>query len=196
MNITIFGKTAHTGASEKRGENAIVLASTFIERVSRIEMKDLVPWLEAVPRVTVTSVHGGQSFSVVPDICEVGVDCRVTKINDAAWADALVINTLRESGINRHKIDIISSYPAYSSYDSVYANILTEEASNVFSKKLRKRIAGPSNIGNALMCLGIPSTCGFGVSGIALHAPDECANVSEVIKVYMGYLNSIVKIMN
>jgi succinyl-diaminopimelate desuccinylase len=198
INVTILGKAAHTGASERRGENAIEMMSSLVNRLAPIKYDDPSNcWLGAFPRITVTTIRGGQSFSIVPDCCMAGIDCRVTALQDSAWADGTIRGALRDVGVSEanYDIEVVSSYPAYSSCDSIYANVLQNAASKVFGRYIPKRIAGPSNIGNAISCLGIPSTCGFGVKGISVHGPDECANIEEVDKVYNSYRDALEAIL-
>jgi succinyl-diaminopimelate desuccinylase len=198
MKVSVHGKSAHTGATERKGENAIEMMAAVVNRLSQLDYATIsAPWHGTRPKINVATIQGGLSYSIVPDTCSVGVDCRVTPTHDAKWAEDTVRDALTAVGIEQTKynIDVVSSYPAYEAFNETYVSILHSQASHVFGRDIWKGIAGPSNIGNAMSMVGIKSTCGFGVNGRSLHGPDEAAKLSDIDNVYMSYRNTLIEIL-
>jgi len=195
VHLTIHGRAAHTGATHPSGENAIEKSARFIGILSA--MKVLPDWFGAGPRVTVTTIRGGDSFSIVPDTCVLGIDCRLTPTYDETWAHGLLRATLDQSGIgaNDHSIEVVSSFPAYSSLDHRYVSVLRHQAMDVMGKQIPVTVAGPANIGNALGLLGVGSTCGFGVAAESIHAANERAFLGDVADIFSVYREAILEIL-
>jgi acetylornithine deacetylase/succinyl-diaminopimelate desuccinylase-like protein len=52
-------------------------------------------------------------------------------------------------------------------------------------------VVGPSNIGNYLAGLGVPTLCGFGVRDQHIHASDECVALDSIAPVYRIYRHAL-----
>jgi succinyl-diaminopimelate desuccinylase len=195
VNLTIHGIAAHTGATRPAGENAVEKSARFISLLSA--MKELPDTFGPGPKVSVTTIHGGSSFSIVPDTCVLGIDCRLTPTYDEIWAHGLLLSTLDQSRIaeNDTAIEVVSSFPAYSSLDHGYVSVLRNQAQTVMGKQIPVAVAGPANIGNALGLLGIASTCGFGVTAESVHGANERAFLGDVANVFSVYRETILHIL-
>jgi acetylornithine deacetylase len=77
--IAAHGRAAHT-SNPQHGVNAIYIMNRLIEvllRQSDAEYRKREHALCGPPKLTVSMVHGGISEHVVPDHCEITIDCRV-----------------------------------------------------------------------------------------------------------------------
>ena len=85
-NLIVHGEAGHTGSQQTVANNAIEHAAELV----RVLAKHQAPGPNDVtlgipPKLTVTAITGGQGYSIVPDICTVGVDVRLTtKFNETA----------------------------------------------------------------------------------------------------------------
>jgi succinyl-diaminopimelate desuccinylase len=61
---------------------------------------------------------------------------------------------------------------------------------------IEPKIAGPSNIGNYLVSLGIPATAGFGVTYARLHATDERFRTDTVPTVQAIYHAALLRLLS
>jgi acetylornithine deacetylase len=79
VRITAHGKAAHTSSSQ-HGVNAIYLMNEVIN-VLRRRADSVYPQRQhplcGSPKLTVSIIHGGTSEHIVPDRCEIAIDCRV-----------------------------------------------------------------------------------------------------------------------
>jgi acetylornithine deacetylase/succinyl-diaminopimelate desuccinylase-like protein len=79
VRIAAHGKAAHT-SNPQHGVNAIYLISEVINvlrhRAEAVCAEREHP-LCGPPKLTVSVIHGGVSEHIVPDLCEIAIDCRV-----------------------------------------------------------------------------------------------------------------------
>jgi acetylornithine deacetylase len=79
LRITTHGQSAHT-ASPQHGVNAIYLMNDVIralrQRADAVYSRRQHP-LCGSPKLTVSIVQGGASEHIVPDTCQIAIDCRV-----------------------------------------------------------------------------------------------------------------------
>ena len=140
-----------------------------------------------------TGIRGGNSFSTIPDVCEVMIDARLTPAFTADDARELLRERVTE--IDRRypaptpaRVDELESWPAYRlAEDSAVANALLDAVRRHFEPPPQPDVCGPSNIGNLLAAHGIDATCGFGVGYRNIHAPNETASIADIPAVYRVY---------
>lgn len=79
VNLSAHGRAAHTSNPE-HGVNAIYIMNEVIN-VLRERSKAVYPHRQhplcGPPKLTVSIIHGGESEHIVPDQCEIAIDCRV-----------------------------------------------------------------------------------------------------------------------
>lgn len=200
--ITVYGTSMHTGSTKPITENAIEKASLLVHNLSKVDLpckEDALFQLD--PKLTVTSIRGGEGYSIVPDKCVVSIDMRLTPKFDSKKANNLIQEMcikLDEKFKTHRSTEILyeESWPAYILPNSCYfADLLAKEAASFLKREVPKVICGPSNIGNYLSTLGIQATCGFGVTYKSYHAPNECIDLSSINVVGQTYLSTIKKLL-
>jgi succinyl-diaminopimelate desuccinylase len=197
--ISVHGQAAHSGSSQPPASNAVTQAGRLISRLAALDRQlagRTVEGFDVPPKITVTFVKGGEGFSLVPDICQVGVDVRVTPAFEANVAEAAIRQAVadedRENPERPSVVDRISGWPAFRTPDTApVVTTLQRAAEAALARPVPLEVAGPSNIGNYVAGLGIPAVAGFGAAYRNLHAADECIEVASVEPVYRAYLDAM-----
>jgi succinyl-diaminopimelate desuccinylase len=192
--VAVHGRSAHSGSRTATVDNALVRAAALVQLLAGLELPaatdDAFP---LGPKVTVTALHGGEGFSVVPDRCTVAVDVRLTPACDAAWAAQLVDDVCRRldddcPGARPTVVEAGATWPADRlPASSPLAAALQAGVREALGRTVPLAVAGPSNIANYLATLGIDATCGFGVAHRNLHAADEAIEIASIAPVYGAY---------
>ncbi|MEU1198275.1 M20/M25/M40 family metallo-hydrolase [Streptomyces sp. NPDC005813] len=148
------------------------------------------------PKLTVTAVHGGDGFSVTPDLCVIHVDVRLTPDFDAHDAEALVrraVDDLDEAlpGPRGTDVQPVAAWPPFQLRPDEEPAAALLAAARAVGLAPRPKTAGPSNIGNLLAGEGIPATAGFGVRHEGLHGTDERADLTDLPLVYAAYHGAV-----
>jgi succinyl-diaminopimelate desuccinylase len=201
--ITVYGQSAHSGASKNEGISAIARAMEF-EGILDHRFPDVADAeLGLSPKFTITSISGGApgSYSVVPDACTVELDVRLTPRYDAAWAGGLiraaVSNLDARAPYCRPSVvtPVGEPWPAYrlpADHELVQA---LRDGARQAGLNPTPTVAGPSNIGCYLSRHGIPATAGFGVAYRGLHAADEAIDVATIPAAYASYLGAVRRLL-
>ncbi|MGH3812416.1 MAG: peptidase dimerization domain-containing protein [Pseudonocardiaceae bacterium] len=94
--LHVHGVASHSGGSTTT-PSAIEKAAHLIRVLSTAELPDAASDEFPLPgRLTVTAVHGGEGYSVTPDLCTLNVDIRTTPTFAGADAAQLVEQLVTE----------------------------------------------------------------------------------------------------
>jgi succinyl-diaminopimelate desuccinylase len=204
-DIVVHGTSGHTGRGRQRPDqvNAAEKAAQLVLALAQHQMPGTVDQVLGLPpRVTVTAIHGGMGYSIIPDRCEVSVDARLTSTFDRAAAEALVqhladVGDRQVPGDRPTEIRARESWPAYRLPDDApISRALLTAAASYLEKAPTPKVAGPSNIGNYLSSCGIPATAGFGVAYQGLHSTDERIEISTIPPVQAIYQEAVLALLN
>ncbi|MCX5337156.1 MULTISPECIES: M20 family metallopeptidase [unclassified Streptomyces] len=187
--IAVHAESGHSG-SRRTTPGAVSRAARLVRLLEESELPGAHGEFPLPPKLTVTSIRGGEGFSVVPDRCEVGVDIRTTPAFDARAAEALVRAATAELGTPATVTPVASWPPFRLAEDEQPAAALLDAASRA-GLTVRAKTAGPSNIGNLLAAEGIPATAGFGVRYEGLHGTDERACLADLRTVHAVYREAV-----
>jgi len=204
-DVIVYGTPGHTGRGRDKPEqiNAAEKAAQLIAALAQHRRPGPVdPSIGLPPRLTVTAIHGGLGYSIIPDRCEVSVDVRLTPTFDQAAAEQLVRQLV--DGLDRQvragrpsEIQARESWPPYRLPDSApIARALLAAAASYLDRAPTPKVAGPSNIGNYLSSCGIPATAGFGVAYEGLHSIDERVKVATIPPVQAIYQEAVLTLLN
>jgi acetylornithine deacetylase/succinyl-diaminopimelate desuccinylase-like protein len=145
-------------------------------------------------------MSGGEGYSVVPDLCVVNVDVRLTPVFDSQAA----LTTIREAaaaadddwpGTQPTDVEITTSWPPYALPGNSPLRTALLSAARDAGITARAKVAGPSNIGNYLAGLGIPATAGFGVVYEGLHGTDERIRIDSIAPVQAAYHQALLTLL-
>ncbi|MCX5053091.1 MULTISPECIES: M20 family metallopeptidase [unclassified Streptomyces] len=197
--IAVHAASGHSG-SRRTTVGAVSRAARLVQLLEEAELPDAEGEFPLPPRLTVTYCHGGEGFSVVPDLCELGVDVRTTPGFDARAAEELVraaaaeldrrLPAPRPTGITE-----VAVWPPFRLAEDEQPAAALLEAAAAEGLTVRAKTAGPSNIGNLLASAGIPATAGFGVHYEGLHGADERARLTDLPAVHAVYRRAVLDLL-
>lgn len=192
--FVVHGTGGHSGSSRGGSENAVEKAGLLITLLGRAALPEAMSSdFPLAAKLTVTEVHGGDGYAIIPDRCTVGVDVRLTPAFAAEDAQRLLHEVRDATDAHwatrgRTQVRVVGGWPAYRlPARSPLSAALTRAAAHELGHPVEVRVVGPSNIANYLASLGIPATCGFGVRYQNLHAPDECIDLTSLPPTYRTY---------
>ncbi|WP_030955604.1 M20 family metallopeptidase [Streptomyces sp. NRRL S-481] len=197
--IAVHGTSGHSG-SRRAAVGAVSRAARLIRLLDDAPLPGVSGDFPLPPKLTVTYCHGGEGFSVVPDLCEVGVDLRTTPDFGAEAAENLVRAAVTEldallPGPGATDVDVVAVWPPYRLTEDQQpaAGLLGAAAGE--GLRVRAKTAGPSNIGNLLAAEGIPATAGFGLRYEGLHGMDECVDLADLPVVHAVYRRAVLGLL-
>lgn len=198
--LTIHGAGAHSGSSSNRGINAIERASALLADLHALPATEPQGGFPLPPRLSPTSIRCDGNFSLVPALCNLELDIRLTPDFDEDTArqfvHAAVSRLDGHADVPSTTIEWIPGWPAYQldpSHPMVEA--LAATARDAFGHEVPPTVAGPSNIGNYLATLGIPATAGLGATFRNLHAPDECVLLDTLEPTFVTYREALMRLL-
>jgi len=203
--IVVAGTAGHTGGGkvDPTEVNAAEKAAELVGMLARHRIPASASnGFGLPPKLTVTAVHAGEGYSIVPDRCELNVDARLTPTFDRTAAERLVTGLVDEvdravPGPRSSVVSALESWPAYQlSPDQQPAAALLSATARYVDPAPAPKIAGPSNIGNYLAGLGIPATAGFGVDYVAGHGTDERIDIGTIPQVFAAYHDAVRALLN
>lgn len=199
--VHVHGVAGHSG-STRTGAGAITKAAHLIRNLDEAPLPGPPgPQFPLPAKLTVTAISSGRGYSMVPDLCTVNVDIRLTPalydpaavtllrtvvaVTDAAWPDTPPTD-----------VEVTTRWPPYALPDgSPLRDALLKGATLAGLAPLAK-VAGPSNIGNYLAGLGIPATAGFGVDYEGLHGTDERVRLDSIPAVQAAYHQALLTLLH
>ncbi|MFI9310912.1 M20 family metallopeptidase [Streptomyces triculaminicus] len=199
--ITVHAPSGHSGSS-RAVMGAISRAAHLVRFLDAAELPgaDTASGFPLPPKLSVTSFHGGQGFSVTPDRCDLNIDIRTVPVFDAHDAETLVRKAVAELDAQMPaprptQIAPIAAWPPFRLAEDEQPAAALLDAAAAAGLRLRAKTAGPSNIGNLLAKKGIPATAGFGVPYEGLHGIDERAHLAELPQVYAVYQRAVLDLL-
>jgi succinyl-diaminopimelate desuccinylase len=202
--VSMHGEAGHSGSSTPTEANAIVKAARLITGINVLDEKlqaDTDPELGHPPRMTVTEVVGGKGFSTVPDLCVLKLDARLTYsfgANEARRALSELIESIDGADPARpSSIETLRGWPPFHTpADMPFVEALVTAAKRVLGDELALAIVGPSNVGNYLAQLGIPSIAGFGPRYQNIHGINEAVELATLEPVYRVYSDAVLSMLS
>jgi acetylornithine deacetylase/succinyl-diaminopimelate desuccinylase-like protein len=176
-------------------------AAALVTRLHGIELPGPAgPEFPLPARLTVTAISGGEGYSVVPDLCAVNVDVRLTPVFDSRAALAVIRGAATATddswpGTQPTYAEVTTSWPPYALPEDAPLRLALMSAARSAGINTGAKVAGPSNIGNYLAGLGIPATAGFGVVYQGLHGTDERIRVDSIPPVQAAYHQALLTLL-
>ena len=197
--LSAFGRELHSGSSGQRpGDNAIRTMARLVEELAAVDTGVFADaHFSSGPSLNVTEIAAGSGYSQLPGRCDAKLDVRLTPSAGVDWARSLVSDAIERVRQAIPGVQIVfeeeATEPAYRlDPDSSPVRALQAAAEHEFGRSPVAAVKGPSNIGNYLATLGIPSLSGFGVTyGGTLHGPDESIDIASILPVYRTYRRAV-----
>jgi succinyl-diaminopimelate desuccinylase len=199
--LRVRSVAGHSGSSQA-GAGAVAKAADLVRELRDAPMPGPAgPAFPLPARLTVTAISGGEGYSMVPDLCTLNVDVRLTPALDGASAAALL--TRVAAGVDAAwpgspptEVEVTTRWPPYALPDGSPLREALLRAAWSAGLAPAARVAGPSNIGNYLAGLGIPATAGFGVGYVGLHGIDERIRLDSIPVVQAAYHQALLTLLH
>lgn len=198
------GEAGHTGSQRTTNyDNAVEKAAELVRLISSHRIPEPPdPALGLPPKITVTKIAGGESYSIVPDKCIVDVDLRLTTTFDEAAGrkliEAAVAQVDQQSFVSTLPTTVVfhESWPAYRLDENAPVRVaLTRAAEHHLNKHVPAKVAGPSNIGNYLAKISIDATAGLGVRYKDLHGTNERIELATIPVIQAIYHEAVLRLL-
>jgi succinyl-diaminopimelate desuccinylase len=199
--LHVHGVAGHSGSGSTVTPSAIAKAAALVSRLHEAELPGPAgPDFPLPARLTVTAISGGEGYSVVPDLCVVNVDVRLTPVFGSQAAlevvrDAAGATDAGWAGTQPTYIEVTTSWPPYALPGTSRLRTALLSAARGAGLAAEAKVAGPSNIGNYLAGLGIPATAGFGVVYEGLHGTDERIRIDSIPAVQAAYHQALLTLL-
>jgi succinyl-diaminopimelate desuccinylase len=199
--VHVHSIAGHSG-SARTGAGAITKAAYLIGTLNEAPLPGPPgPEFPLPAKLTVTAISGGEGYSMVPDLCTINVDLRLTPTLDDQAAAALLQEAAGRTdaawpGAPPTDVEVTTWWPSYALPDgSPLRDALLQGATRAGMAPTAK-VAGPSNIGNYLAGLGVPTTAGFGVDYKNLHGTDERIRLDSIPAVQAAYHHALLTLLH
>jgi succinyl-diaminopimelate desuccinylase len=199
--LHVHGVAGHSGSSSSMTPSAIAKAAALVTRLHGTGLPGpAAPEFPLPARLTVTAISGGEGYSVVPDLCVVNVDVRLTPAFDSRAALGVVRGAAAATddgwpGTQPTCVEVTTSWPPYALPEDAPLRLALLSAARSAGIIAEAKVAGPSNIGNYLAGLGIPATAGFGVAYQGLHGTDERIRVDSIPPIQAAYHQALLTLL-
>ena len=198
--IDVHAIAGHSGAS-RTGPGAIAKAAQLIQDLHAPLPGPAGPEFPLPAKLTITAISGGEGYSMVPDLCTINVDIRLTPLLEEPAALALLRKAAASvdaawPGTPRTRIHVTTRWPPYALPDGSPLRDALLDAAKSAGLAPAAKVAGPSNIGNYLAGLGIPATAGFGVDYRGLHGTDERIRLDSIPVVQAVYHQALLTLLH
>jgi succinyl-diaminopimelate desuccinylase len=183
--FTAHGRSAHTGARFNLGVNAIDQMIKFIQEMNQVNLprpgKGLFPF---GPRLTFSTIHGGTTINVVPDLCQAQLDVRTTPELNHSQLQKIIDRVI--SHLKRQSSDFNLDYQYLVGHEAYQVKpkdpvVTTFQTAIKHTLHLSPRLSacGPSHTGNLLAEHHIPVII-WGPRGTNVHAYNEYVDIHSL----------------
>ncbi|MCU0711851.1 MAG: hydrolase [Pirellula sp.] len=179
FTVIVHGKAAHAGRNFDAGRNAILHASKIAVAINELN------GVHKGVTVNIGRIRGGDAVNVVPDLCVMRVNVRVTNAMEQKWIEAEMARIQKEwdkpeLGFRVEVEGGIFAQPKTID-DSVMPWIKrTEAVAKSIGESVLWKPSGGASDGNKLAALGLPNVDTFGPEGDLLHSDQEWVRLSSL----------------
>lgn len=219
--IRAHGQSAHGSLGNYKGENAILKMGKvlpLVEKLTRIkghytdrqqkpladskmiaEDKNEIPGLgDVIDHVTtnIGLIKGGTRHNMVPDNCEVTVDCRLPIGVDPAEIAACVEEIKQESGVTGVEFELnYRSEPNFTDHEDPLVLAIKHNVEALLGTEVVPAYQWASSDARDYRKKGI-STIQFGPSNtVGIHSYNETVQIADVVTAAKAYLAAIYDLM-
>ncbi len=193
--ISVTGESAHSGSKGWqegiKGASAIDALIRFLVKLNDIQMKGVH---KSFPnyyfKQTILSINGGSTTSLVPDKAKALIDARLLpNHSNQEYIDKIMRLTKQfETKKIKFFVKIQTNLPAsIINNDETIVKVLEKLSKQVLKNTPEIRGCGPANEGYMFINAGIPTICGFGVSGNGVHSHNEYLEINSIDKILEIY---------
>lgn len=177
--VIVRGKAAHAGRNFDAGRNAILHAAKIASSIN--ELNGIHPGVT----VNIGRIRGGDAVNVVPDLCVIRVNARVSNATEQAWIEGEMGRIQKEWNRPEEgfRVEIEGGIVAKpKTIDEATAGWMkrVERVASEIGESIQWKISGGASDGNKLAGLGLPNIDTFGPEGDLLHSDQEWVRLSSL----------------
>lgn len=196
--IKITGESTHSGSGSwqngTKGASAIEALNKILTELSIYNLKGSNKYFPNYTfKQTVLLIEGGSTTSLVPDKAKALIDARLLPNHSNEKYIDDIKNIVKNFETEKIKVDVMvqTNLPAaYIKPSENVVKILTKLSKKFLSNNPEIRGCGPANEGYMFIKAGIPTICGFGVSGEGAHSKDEYLETNSIPKILEIYVET------
>ncbi|MCC0660831.1 MULTISPECIES: M20 family metallopeptidase [unclassified Clostridioides] len=179
-NVHVKGVETHAGNDFEGGRNAIEEMANKILKIQRLTN------LELGTTVTVSVIKGGRVPNSIPQDCNIEIDIRFEKVEEAENVKKRIEEICKETYIEgtSTEVKIVNEMMAFETTEDVmkfYEFVNTVSKENGFGEINAKKLGGSSDA--SYLTIGkVPTICSFGVKGEWNHTSREYALVDSMFE--------------
>ncbi len=191
FEITLKGKTGHTGSSNPVGVNAVTKMARVLLALEKLEPSFTPHELCPSPTITPgTVISGGRAINIFPDECNALVDCRLAlgQTRETITGDIKrAIEAIGDREISYGMRELAYS-PAYmTSPEEPIVRLAGRAAKELMGLDIKPGVSGPMTDGNFIFQKGIPVIV-LGPDGENMHSEDEFAYTESIVNAAKAYV--------
>lgn len=200
--INVTGESAHSGSQGwqegTRGASAIDALNKFLIKVNSYKLEGSHPAFAFYKfKQTVLQIEGGSTTALVPDKARALIDARLlpNHSNKKYIEDIKKIASEFETEKIKFDVQIQTNLPAaFIRSDEKIVQVLNDLSHRILGNNPEIRGCGPANEGYMFIKSGIPTICGFGVSGDGMHSKNEYLELNSISKVLQIYTQTALEL--
>lgn len=179
FTVIVHGKAAHSGRNFDAGRNAILHTAKIATAI------DSLNGVHKGVTINIGRIRGGDAVNVVPDLCVMRVNVRVSNAEEQAWIESEMGRIQKEwdrpdQGFRVEFEGGIFAQPKTLD-DAVMPWIKrTESVLHSLGETSLWKPSGGASDGNKLSGLGLPNIDTFGPEGDLLHSDQEWIRLSSL----------------
>ena len=188
IDVTVHGQASHAGRPQL-GRNAISVASQLVEAIDAIRFQGRNDFFEIpTPSISVTTIAGGHTANVIPDLCTFSIDRRM--IPGETEAQVLAEIETAFAPVRRSNPEVAIDIHVRAGYWDPYLIPADEEIVALTTAAYASVTGQEPQIGSKAACTdashlvnmaGIPTVL-FGPGNERLsHKPDECVSIRDLL---------------
>jgi succinyl-diaminopimelate desuccinylase len=185
LEASVKGETAHTGNLRHKGINAIQKASKFIQELQKLKPSYNEHPLFPEPRITPSIIQGGIAQNIVPDLCKVTIDCRLSygqnKENLLETIHNLIETIKKEDKDFSADVDVLAYVPPVIADEKEKIIVSSLKAFQEEGIKPELNVSGGVTDASIFNMEGIPSVV-FGCEGDGAHKENEFVLIPSIPK--------------
>jgi len=191
LRVQVEGKTAHTSMPHL-GVNAISRMVLYLRRVEEeLDFGDVRHPLLGRPTVNLSTIRGGVTVNVVPDVCEAQIDIRLLPGQDYRE----VVQLVRDLGGGDVKVEIVDwKEPVETDPRSEIVDICLSTVSEITGVNRQPKGVSYYTDGTVIANrMGIPMVIVGPADTGMTHQPNECVEVERLVQAVKSYLSIAVR---
>jgi glutamate carboxypeptidase len=175
FKLRAHGVPAHAGLEPEKGANAVV------ELARQIPLIQSIGDAAAGTTVNVTTIKGGTTSNVIPELAECDIDARFSTLAEGERVDSSLRSlTAVDERVSLEMLGGINRPPLERTPAVVELFERARSLSAGFVYDLGETQVGGASDGNFVGALGVPVLDGLGVAGAGAHTLDEYILVNDI----------------